>query len=446
MPTSVKADSPRPGEVNLLLGLDGIEPSFGVLVGGVLLALGLWLSWHRPSWLLLLALGSLAIRPQLLWGGPSWGYEWGLQHTLLVLALLVNGTRFGVRKTINWPIMALGAVLLLNLAFGNLHPRITLPFMLMSFAILALPFSFTQVNLAPGSRRLFGLVIAALPLVSVVLGAILQATDIAALFEGLQWGRPRLKGAAGQAAAFALIAFSGFTVALHESTRPGRAYAPYLAITNLAMVILSGTRMAILASAMFLAVYLFISAAFRELLRAHRLIFSLAGIALTATSIYYLPILLARMFHGDGLFAMSGREELWPFYLKEFWQSPVFGRGIGAGFIGGEELDSISAPHNEYLHLLVTGGFSGLILCLAGLALWYRWLLRQSSANDREFLLALIPALAIYAVTDNVILYWSVLPLYAYLGSLLTRPGLVVLEQPSRALPIAGGDRARRFL
>jgi O-antigen ligase len=415
--------------MNLLPGTDLVATGLPVLVGGTFILFALWLSWRRPTWVFVIALASLAMRPELLWGGPSTGYAWGIQHTLLVYALLVNGARYGIRTTINWPIMALGTVLAFNLMFGNLHPKLTLPFMLASLAILALPFSLTQVDLAPGSRRLFGFVIAALPLLSVATGAILEITDIAMLFEGLQWGRPRLKGATGQAAAFALIAFAGFAVAVHESTRPGRAYAPCLAIANLALVILSGTRMAILASAMFLVAYLVMSVALRELLRARRLIMPLAGIVIAAVGAYYWPILLARMFHGEGPFAMSGRQDLWPSYLEEFWLSPIFGRGIGAGFIAlSDGSEEFSVPHNEYLHFLVIGGIAGAAMCLGAIALWYRGLLQQSSPNDREFLLALIPALAVYGLTDNVVLYWSILPLYAYLGVLLARPALASWE------------------
>jgi O-antigen ligase len=425
--------------VNPLPGLDPAGSGLSLLVGGSVVLLALWLSWRKPALVFLLALASLAIRPELLWGGPSTGYQWGVQHTLLALALLVTGLRYGIRKTINWPVLAFGTVLALNLAFGNLHPNLTLPMMIASLAILALPFSFTQINLAPGSRRLFGLAIAILPVVSVALGSFLAAVDVATLFEGTQWGRPRLKGAAGQAAAFALIAFAGFGVAVHEATRPGRGYAPYLAITNLVLVILSGTRMAILASVMFLVAYLLMSEALRELLRTHRLVLSLAGIAVTATGIYYWPILLARMFHGGDGVAMSGRDDLWSFFLEEFWLSPIFGRGLGAGFIALEDWgEGFKVPHNEYLHLLVIGGVVGATLCLGAIGLWYRWLLRQSSPNDRDFLLALIPALASYALTDNVILYWSVLPLYVYLGVLTTAPAPIWMEaaQASPSAPM----------
>jgi hypothetical protein len=98
--------------------------------------------------LLGIALASLAVRPQLFFGGPAVGYDWGLQHTLLLLALAVNALRHGVRRSINWPLGALTAAFALGLAAGDLHPKRTFPLLAMSLAVLALPWCFTSVVLS----------------------------------------------------------------------------------------------------------------------------------------------------------------------------------------------------------------------------------------------------------------------------------------------------------
>ncbi len=139
--------------MSFLSRLGAPEPAVALVGGGALLVLILWLGWRKPTWLLMIALASLAIRPQLLWGGPPVGWQWGLHQTLIVFALAMNALRYGIRTTINWPILALLATFALSLAFGSLHPKLTLPLMLESLAILALPFAFTQVVLEPGSRR-----------------------------------------------------------------------------------------------------------------------------------------------------------------------------------------------------------------------------------------------------------------------------------------------------
>jgi teichuronic acid biosynthesis protein TuaE len=241
--------------------------------------------------------------------------------------------------------------------------------------------------------------------------------------------RLRLDGVTGNAAVFALLAFTSFAVALHESTRRGRPFLGVLAAVNLALVVLSGTRMAILASGLFLAVYLVASPALREQWRSRRIEMGLGAGLVVAAALYYWPTLRWRVFEprGDGI-RLSGRDELWPFYYDQFQMSPVFGRGLGAGFVGALHwLDfAVPAPHNEYLHLLVVGGVVGAAACFVAIFLWFRQLWRAVATSDRSFLIALVPALATYAVIDNVLVYATGLALFAYLGVLLTRsaPGL----------------------
>ena len=53
--------------------------------------------------------------------------------------------------------------------------------MLGSLAVLALPFAFTQVVLAPGSRRTYATLIMLTPLLSVVLAVLLDVAGIRSL-------------------------------------------------------------------------------------------------------------------------------------------------------------------------------------------------------------------------------------------------------------------------
>ena len=149
------------------------------------------------------------------------------------------------------------------------------------------------------------------------------------------------------------------------------------------------------------------------------------------------------MFAGpDGELNMSGRQNLWPFYYQEFLLSPIVGRGLGAGFVAAADwLPGLTAPHNEYLHVLVDGGVIGFILVAGAIVLWYRELLRLAAPGDRPCLLALIPAAAVYSITDNLSFYTSALPVYAYLGVLLTRSPLAAPRPRSRALATVADAR-----
>ena len=408
-----------------------------------------WLSWRRPSTLLAVALASLAVRPQLFFGGPDVGYEWGLHHTLLLLAMVVNALRYGIRRSMNWPLVALIAAFALSLVGGAVHPKLSLAFMGMSLAIFALPWCFTSVILEPGSRRGLALVIMLTPLLSVAIGAVMALAGIRPGFPELD----RMEGATGNAAAFALLAFAGFVVALHEMSRRARPFAGGLAVVNLALVTLSGTRMAIAAAGVFLLAYLLLSDSLRQRLQARRMWTAASAAALVATLLWYWPTLEPRLFEdareletvlaGDAEASvnLSGRDEVWQFYFEEFTFSPLFGRGMGTGFVAAADWLRWprTTPHNEYLHVLVNAGAVGFVLCAAAIFLWYRSLLQAASENDRPFLLALIPALAIFAITEDIIGFSTGLAVFAYLGVLLTR------RSPRPLLPgVAKPPRRRR--
>ena len=400
-----------------------------VALGIALLVAALWVSWRKPTILMAVALASLAVRPQLFFGGPEVGYDWGVQHTLLLLALIVNALRYGVRRRMNWPLAALVTAFGASLALANLHPKLTPMLMVMSLGIFALPWTFTSVVFEPGSRRVYALVIALTPLFSVAVGALMALAGIRPGFPEVD----RLEGATGNAAAFAILAFAGFVVALHEMSRPGRPFAGALAVLNLALVILSGTRMAIAASAVFLLVYLLLAAGLRQRLLNQRGR-TAAGVAVVAIAlVWYWPTLQARLFHdlrgGDSPSVdiadvnLSRRDDVWAFYFEEFTFSPLFGRGMGSGFVAAADWLPWprKTPHNEYLHLLVNTGVVGFALCAAAIFFWYRSLLEVAADNDRAFLIALLPAMGVFAITEDVLVFSTGLAMFAYLGVLLTK-------------------------
>jgi O-antigen ligase len=196
-------------------------------------------------------------------------------------------------------------------------------------------------------------------------------------------------------------------------------------VINLVLVILSGTRMSIAAAAVLLAVYAGLSQALRDVFLRRWWLADAAALALVTTVVIYWPSLQLRLFagHSDSI-NMSARDDVWGFYFEEFLLSPLFGRGLGVAYVAGADwLTALprNTPHNEYLHLLVAGGAVGGLACIAAIVLWYRQLLHTASDNDRPFLLALAPALGLQAFTADVLIYWSTLGLFAYLGVLRTR-------------------------
>jgi teichuronic acid biosynthesis protein TuaE len=403
---------------------EGRSPAVSLASPGATRVTTLWRSWRLPTLLTILGLLTVAVRPELLLGDVIGQADWGIPRSILALALIVNALSYGVRRKINWPIAALILVMVLSVSLGHLHPDLTPALMLEGLAVLALPFAFTSVAPGPGSRQPFALLILLLPLLSAVVGALMQLGDPVP-----HWGFQRtvedpwrLAGAAGHPEPFAILAFSGFAVALHEISRPGRRWEAALAVVNLVLVILSGTRMAIVASGVLLLTYGALSQDLRRLPLRHRWLSGVAATLVVAVAAFYWPFLYQRLFEpGTEHLEMSSRHEIWSFYLQEFRLSPWFGRGLGAAYIAGvDQLGDLSrtTPHNEYLHFLVEGGLVGFGLCLAAIGTWYHRLLQGVRAHDRLFLLALAPALVAYAFTVDLLIYWAGLALFAYLGVL----------------------------
>ena len=116
--------------------------------------------------------------------------------------------------------------------------------------------------------------------------------------------------------------------------------------------------MAIVATFLFAAIYGLASSELRRWLRTRPVAVAIAASILAGVVLWYLPNLKFRMMSGGSL-RWSERDVLWPFYFQEFLRSPLFGRGLGAGFVA-----TNAPPHNEYLHLLVIGGGVGFVLCM----------------------------------------------------------------------------------
>jgi hypothetical protein len=210
------------------LGEGGDDVALGILIGGSALALGLWLSWRIPGLPMALGLLCVAVRPELLLGGTIGQLDWGVARSLLVVGLLANALRYGVRREPNWPIAALLAILVLSSVLGHLHPKLTPLLTFEAFAVLALPWAFTSVMLAPGSRRGYAALIALLPALSALFGILAGLAEPTPTwgFQGSFEGVYRFGGALHNAEAFALLALAGFAVALHEATRPGGPTLP----------------------------------------------------------------------------------------------------------------------------------------------------------------------------------------------------------------------------
>jgi hypothetical protein len=137
---------------------------------------------------------------------------------------------------------------------------------------------------------------------------------------------------------------------------------------------------------------------------------------IVAALLWYWPTLETRLFEpgrdlktvaiDDVGVDFSGRDDIWEFYFEEFTFSPLFGRGMGAGFVAAADWvpcrrktpTTSTVPAGQHRRRRV-------LLCAAAIFVWYRNLLRAASDNDRSFLIALLPALGVFAITEDILVF-----------------------------------------
>jgi O-antigen ligase len=397
--------------------------AIAITLGGAAgVALG-WLGWRRPAAFLAIVLASFAIGPQWILAGylPRSLLALALpaQKGLLLAAVAANAVRFGLRRDIvSWPLLAVALLAAQSVVLADLEPRLTLSAMAFAALDLALPWSLVYLVVAPGSRARYALLMALLAAACVAAGLVLHLMDVRGLYFGSATRGLRLNGASN-AGWLACLAFAGFAIALHEAVRRRHLGFACLAAGNVLIAVLTGGRMGIGACLVLAVAYLgFALPAQRRIGRRGAIAMGIGG----ALGLFLLSASLVQGYHADRLgdvFSLSGRDTIWAGYFQQFLDSPLFGRGLGAGALGASYFD---LPHNDYLRLLVEGGVVGLVIYGGAVLLWGRRVIALVAPKERPFVRALFLALAVYALTDNVLTMAPALVPFVYLALILGEP------------------------
>jgi O-antigen ligase len=421
-----------------------MNPGLAIPIGARARRARAWLGRRWPTLFLAGVLTSFAI-------GPQWVLAHDLprrllslaipaQQLLLVAALAANAARYGVRSQIaSRPLLAVLLLLVQSWLLADRDPGLTLGATAIAALALALPWSLPEVAVEPGMRARYALLIALLPCLCVAIGLALHAAGLHTAYTSSTYRWLRLHGASNSGW-LACLALAGFAIALHEAIRTRRSGFAYLAGINAVIGVLTGGRMGVAAGVLFTIVYCLLDDRIRARLRRARR--RRIGLGLAAV-LLLLGWLVTQSYHEpEDSLDMSGRDTIWAGYFEQFRQSPTFGHGIGATEL---TTNYFKLPHNVYLRLLVEGGVTGLLLYVLALVLWGRQLSARIDPSERAFVHALWVALAVYALTDNLLTMPPVLMPFVYLGLMLGEPyacpdpgGAV----PARPLPVRDGAPA----
>jgi O-antigen ligase len=299
------------------------------------------------------------------------------------------------------PIAAVAVIALLSFGPAAFHPELTAIQVLRSFVALSTTWVLLAARRTAAEAERQLLALSLLPSLNLLLGLLLAAAGLHPLMRHEFTGAWRLQGAAIPAY-LGILCIIGVIAAMHAWSL-GRRGSGLLVVLNSTVAILSGTRTAM---ALCLVVVLAGLVGRARLLHL-RTTFPAAviyALVLVASAYAYLPALRARFYGNprETVVNTSGRADAWVFYWHTWAVDPAFGRGLGASTVAntGQLPSAFQVPHNEYLRLLVDGGWVGLTLYLLAASTALSPLVRRTAPARSRVGIA-IAAWAVYCFVDN---------------------------------------------
>jgi O-antigen ligase len=312
--------------------------------------------------------------------------------------------------------------------------RLLVPPVVMTAAWLALP---------PDPARLLALVrVALLAFTWVGLGAaaLLPERALAGGYAGLLPGLDvRLYGVGGGATSLGALTAAYLALEVVSPSR-GRLRWLHLAAAAAALVLTQAKT-----SWLFLAAVVLVEAwrrwraggegparpASARALRALVLLIGAAGLGALAVAALG-RVELDAVPAGENLATLTGRTYIWATSLEAWWQSPVFGYGLGLwespAFRAAH--GGFDHAHNQLLHALASAGVVGLLGLLAYLGVALRIALRAARAGDRAPLV-LLAGLLVLCLTNVPLRAYYVLDAF-FLMHLAVFAALVAADRGAR--------------
>ncbi|MEY2463580.1 MAG: hypothetical protein QOH64_1718 [Acidimicrobiaceae bacterium] len=350
------------------------------------------------------------------------------EHILVVVALvpvLMRGLR---DRVVPLPLLAYGVTFLVSYTLAGRLTGLNLGKSAFALVVLSIGWAAAHIRWKPSEQVPMLTCICALPLLSVVLGLVLQLGGLHQLFGGEYTGVTRLRGASipSYVAFMATVAIAAALLLHRLGYRRGIAFI----IPAGLILALTGTRGGFIATTVILLPW-GLSVAFGGRPAGPVLVLRLLGVLVVTGAVLAIavPPLVERTVNdpsGQTVDA-SGRLEAWQYFYQKAKTSPEFGLGLGAAPLVTKDAPKLradfTAAHNEYLRLYVEGGVLGFVLTVGGIIVLLQQVHRRLVQPFRRDFTALCIGFALYSITDNTSYFAFFIPfgiivgLYATLGT-----------------------------
>jgi teichuronic acid biosynthesis protein TuaE len=379
-----------------------------IAVAAVAATVILTIGWFAPRPVLLAGILNLAWAPEFIEHGGRQLAGGQVSKSVVYLCAVPIILKRGVRPLMLAPVAAYVALWALSAVAGTPAAELTPGQSLSSFIALNLSWLLMAVRWRPDDRPPILLAIAIIPVLSIGLGVLLQAGGLTEVVRTDPATRlyaamipPYLGGAA-------LAGFVAGLVQWRVSPRPLLVWLMVADVLILCATVSRGSLIGLVIAAAPLA-YRFVTANVRRHgLRPLRVL--TVGLALAGVLAVAVPAFSARndevsFVNGVGNVSdpTSGRSAAWQQFYAAAKVNILFGRGLGSGPVIHVAQQGFKAQHNEYLRLLVEGGYVGAILVIAAIAAAIASRIRRAPPALRGDLIALAIGFAVFSFVDNTL-------------------------------------------
>jgi teichuronic acid biosynthesis protein TuaE len=390
-----------------------VTSSPAVVVALLAISAALAIALTRPALLFSVGIALLAIESTKIFGAESLIGRPGTYKLVLYACALPLLLDRGIVRRKCAPLAAYVVLAMLTESVATPLPGLTTGQTVSSLATLCLAWVVFAIKWDWRRDNHLLKLLAFVPVLSVFIGAVLQAAGVIELFREVP---PRLEGAT-IAASLGAISVAAVIACVVLRGRQKWRWAVWLGLADVVILGATLSRGAVLA--------LVIASAPTLIRFWRRQLASRGPTVIAKVTIAVTSMIVGAFILGSGLVARSesatdyvagrgrpthevasGRLEAWTVAYHQATVNVAFGRGLGAGPLVGKTPGSplgFTAQHNEYLRMFLEGGLLGSVILLTAIVTTCAAVIRRAPPQVRSDLAMTGVAFAVYSFTENTL-------------------------------------------